>query len=67
MIIRTVAFAAVIAFGNTGAAAQDIGGRYKTECKLQNGASCSGTVEVEMTSENPCRIKWSDGTTASAC
>jgi hypothetical protein len=62
MAIRIAALAAFIAAGYTAAAAQDIGGRYRTECTLQTGSSCSGTAEIVMTSENTCSIKWDDGT-----
>ena len=61
MIIRTIAFAASITALHTATAAQDLGGLYRVECTRPTGESCSSTVEIEMTSEDTCRIKWPNG------
>ncbi len=62
MAIRMTMIAAFIAASCIDAAAGDIAGRYRAECTLPNGSQCSSaTAEIEMTSENTCRIKWSTG------
>jgi hypothetical protein len=61
MIVRTIALAASITALHTATAAQDVGGLYTVDCTRPTGESCSSTAEIEMTSEDICRIKWPNG------
>ena len=57
--------AAIIAAGAvSGAAAQDIGGRYRVEGTNFNGSPYRGEALIEVTSKNTCRIRWDTGSTS---
>ncbi|WP_271892518.1 hypothetical protein [Candidatus Phyllobacterium onerii] len=59
--IRIAAFAAFVAAGSSVAAAEGIGGQYRSEGIDPADSHFSVTVEIEILAENTCRIKWSDG------
>jgi hypothetical protein len=61
MTRKVFVLAAFIALLCPVVAAQDIGGRYKSEGTDPAGGHFSLTAEIEMLPENTCRIKWSDG------
>lgn len=66
-MLRIVALTAAAALFCSGALAAegDIGGKYNVLGKNVNGSEYQGTADIEVTSENTCRITWVTGSSTS--
>jgi hypothetical protein len=66
-MLRTVALTAATAFFCSGALAAegDVGGKYNVVGKNVNGTEYQGTADIEVTTENTCRITWVTGSSTS--
>ena len=64
MVVRFIIFAALMAAGGIGAAAQNISGHYRMEGTNSLYGEYSGTADIEivaMSAGNICRVEYSDG------
>ena len=66
--MKVVALAMFTAFACSSvyAADGDVGGKYNVLGKNANGTEYQGTAEIEVTSENTCRITWTTGSSTSS-
>jgi hypothetical protein len=67
-MLKTLALAASLAMlaSAAGAAEGDVGGSYDVLGKNPDGSGYKGTAEIQVTTENTCRITWQTGGSSSS-
>src|ERR1700690_2281567 len=67
MMFKAALFVASVTFASSAfAAAGDVGGTYDVFGSNTDGTDYKGTVSIEVTTENTCRITWKTGSSTSS-